>query len=175
MLNLEVLPPQSKLVGKQVLRMGGGWNWSRIVCNDRLCYECYILCPSLHNSMTARHGRVVNTPASYSGGSGFKSWPGDQLPWMSCSWFSSVYPSECRDSTLILDHERFLPNPFQFIFFTYHPFIWCYIVWVSKRGSPSKLQTGHNSMFGKSALTSVHLNMSWRKCLGDICSRYCRR
>jgi hypothetical protein len=28
---------------------------------------------------TERHGRVVSTPASYSGGPGFKSRPGDRL------------------------------------------------------------------------------------------------
>jgi hypothetical protein len=31
------------------------------------------------------------------------------------SWFSSVPPGECRDSILKLGHDRFLPNPFQFI------------------------------------------------------------
>jgi hypothetical protein len=31
------------------------------------------------------------------------------------SWFSSVPPSECRDSTLKWGHVRFLPNPFQYI------------------------------------------------------------
>jgi hypothetical protein len=29
-------------------------------------------------------------------------------------WFSSVPPEECRDSTLTLGHDRFLPNSFQF-------------------------------------------------------------
>jgi hypothetical protein len=29
--------------------------------------------------VTDRHGRVINTPASYSGGPGFKSQPGDRL------------------------------------------------------------------------------------------------
>jgi hypothetical protein len=32
-----------------------------------------------------------------------------------CSWFSSARPGECRDSTLKLCCDRFLPNPFQFI------------------------------------------------------------
>jgi hypothetical protein len=31
------------------------------------------------------------------------------------SWFSSVPPGECRDRSLKLSHDRFLPNPFQFI------------------------------------------------------------
>jgi hypothetical protein len=37
--------------------------------------------PHVHNGheCTERRGRVVNTPASYSGGPGFKSQPGDQL------------------------------------------------------------------------------------------------
>jgi hypothetical protein len=49
---------------------------------------------------TERHGQVVNTPASYSGGSGFKSPPGDQLSWLRFSWFSSVPLGKCRDKTL---------------------------------------------------------------------------
>jgi hypothetical protein len=32
--------------------------------------------------VTERRGRVVNTPASYSWGSGFKSRPGDRLSWL---------------------------------------------------------------------------------------------
>jgi hypothetical protein len=31
------------------------------------------------------------------------------------SWFSSVPPGELKDSTLVLGHDRFLPNPLQFI------------------------------------------------------------
>jgi hypothetical protein len=31
------------------------------------------------STSTERRCRVVNTPGSYSGGSGFKSWPGDLL------------------------------------------------------------------------------------------------
>jgi hypothetical protein len=34
--------------------------------------------PSLE--FTERRGRVVSTPASYFGGLGFKTWPGDRLP-----------------------------------------------------------------------------------------------
>jgi hypothetical protein len=57
-----------------------------------------------------RLGRVVNTPGSYSGGSGFKSGPGDRLSWLRILWFSSVPSGECRDSSLQLGHYRFLPN-----------------------------------------------------------------
>jgi hypothetical protein len=31
------------------------------------------------------------------------------------SWLSSVPPGEFKDSTLVLGHDRFFPNPFQFI------------------------------------------------------------
>jgi hypothetical protein len=31
------------------------------------------------------------------------------------SWFSSVTPDNCRDRTLKLGHDHFLPNPLQFI------------------------------------------------------------
>jgi hypothetical protein len=34
---------------------------------------------------TERHGRVVNNPASYAGGPGFKSQPGDWLAWLRIS------------------------------------------------------------------------------------------
>jgi hypothetical protein len=40
----------------------------------RLCKEMYVCTP-----VTERRGRVVITPASYSGGPGFKSRPGDRL------------------------------------------------------------------------------------------------
>jgi hypothetical protein len=53
-----------------------------------------------------------DTPASYSGGPGFKSGRGEQL----CLYFFvlfSVPPGECRDSTLKLDHDRFLSNHFE--------------------------------------------------------------
>jgi hypothetical protein len=35
-----------------------------------------------HLSTTERRGRVVKTPASYSGGSVLKYGPGDRLPWL---------------------------------------------------------------------------------------------
>jgi hypothetical protein len=56
-----------------------------------------------------RRGRVVSTPALYS------EYPGSNLcncDWLSwCfSWFSSVPLSKCRNSTLKLGHDRFLPS-----------------------------------------------------------------
>jgi hypothetical protein len=50
---------------------------------------------------TERRGWVVNTPALYSGGPGFKSLPGDRLSWLRFFvFFFSVLPGECRYSTL---------------------------------------------------------------------------
>jgi hypothetical protein len=45
-----------------------------------------------------RRGRVVNPPASYSGGPWFKSWPGDRLSWGSSTFYSAP-PGQCRDNT----------------------------------------------------------------------------
>jgi hypothetical protein len=36
---------------------------------------------------TELRGRVVDTPASYSGGPEFKYWPGHRLSWLRFSWF----------------------------------------------------------------------------------------
>jgi hypothetical protein len=79
------------------------------------------------------HGQVVNTPASYSGGPGLNLGTETGVPDCDSSWFSSVPPRDCRDSTLklvhnihfeeysFLVHNRFPPNHFQFIIhFSYH-------------------------------------------------------
>jgi hypothetical protein len=63
---------------------------------------------------TKRRDRVVNTPASYSGGPEFRSRPRDRLSWLRFSLLSSEPPRKCRDSTLELDQDRFLLSPFQF-------------------------------------------------------------
>jgi hypothetical protein len=60
-------------------------------------------------------GRVVNTPASYSERPRFKSRVRDRLSWQRFSWFSSVHPGKCWDSTLKLDHDHFILHPLQFI------------------------------------------------------------
>jgi hypothetical protein len=44
------------------------------------------------------------------------------------SWFSSVPPAECKDSTLKLGHDRFVPNPFQLIVIHLSPCHWRYKV-----------------------------------------------
>jgi hypothetical protein len=94
-----------------------------------------IIIPS---STTERHGRVVNSPASYLGGPRFKFRPGDRLSWLRFSWFSSVPPGKCRDSTLKLGHDRFLPHPFQ-CFIHLSSFHSTLIVLVAEKASLNKL------------------------------------
>jgi hypothetical protein len=61
-----------------------------------------------------RRGRVVNIPASYSGGPEFYSRPKIYLDWdFSCIF--SVPLDEFRGSSLKLGHDRCLPTPFKFI------------------------------------------------------------
>jgi hypothetical protein len=72
------------------------------------------------------HGRVLNTPASYSQGLGFK--PQHWRPAILIevfSWFYSVPPGECHNSNLKLGHERFQPNPFQVIIIHLSPYHRC--------------------------------------------------
>jgi hypothetical protein len=61
---------------------------------------------------TERRGRVVNTPASYSGGSGFNLGLETGYHERGFSWFFSVPPGEYRNNILKLGHDSFLPNPF---------------------------------------------------------------
>jgi hypothetical protein len=61
--------------------------------------------------LSDRRGRVINTLALFSGGPGFKSLPGDRLSWL---MFIVVFLSPSRH-TLMLGHDRFLPNTFKFI------------------------------------------------------------
>jgi hypothetical protein len=56
-----------------------------------VAYNFYSLLPYLLS--TKRHGQVVNTPASYSGGPGFKSWLRDWLSWLR---FFMVFHSPSR-------------------------------------------------------------------------------
>jgi hypothetical protein len=94
--------------------------WTVHVCT-RTEYKSVLFCSSLNCTCTTRtystgcRGRVVNTPATYSGRSGFKSRPKDRLSWQVFLWFSSVSPGKCQDCTLKLGHNRILLNPFHFI------------------------------------------------------------
>jgi hypothetical protein len=60
-----------------------------------LLFACYT------SHATERRGWVVNTLASYSGGPGFKSRPGNRISGLRFSWFSSIPPAMCLDSILI--------------------------------------------------------------------------
>jgi hypothetical protein len=75
--------------------------------------------------------------------------PGNRLSWL-CSWISSARPGECRDSTLKLCCDCFLPNPFQFIVIhlsSYHPIILSSSLYslVTEKASLNKLPTNANS------------------------------
>jgi hypothetical protein len=61
-----------------------------------------------HLLTTERHGRVVKTPASYSGGTGSNLGLETGHPDSGYSWFSSLHPGETRDSTLKLGHDLFI-------------------------------------------------------------------
>jgi hypothetical protein len=65
---------------------------------------------------TERRVLVVNTPASYSGGSGFKSWLEDWL------FRLRVFFGECGDSTSKLDDS--LVHIFSYSTFTYLSYHW---------------------------------------------------
>jgi hypothetical protein len=51
--------------------------------------------------VTECRGWLVNTPASYSGGSGFKSQHENRQKWLRSLWFFSVPPGKCWDRTLL--------------------------------------------------------------------------
>jgi hypothetical protein len=57
--------------------------------------------------------------------------PGIGYPGGGFSWFSSVHPGECRDSTLKLGHDLFLPNSLQFIIYLL-PLIRLYVALVTE-------------------------------------------
>jgi hypothetical protein len=77
---------------------------------------------------TARYGRVLNTPASYSGRPGLKLGTHTGYPDWGFSWFFLRPSVQIRDSTLKLVHDRFLHNHFQFIIIHLSPYHRCYLV-----------------------------------------------
>jgi hypothetical protein len=84
--------------------------WTRRPLEAQL-HRCLVL---LHHS-TDRDGPVVNIPASYSGGSVFKSRSGDRISLLRFFVVFLSPPAECRDSAQKLSHDRCPPNPFRFI------------------------------------------------------------
>jgi hypothetical protein len=64
---------------------------------------------------SGRFIRLVNTPASYSGGTWLKFRSGDRLSWEMDFVVYVSPPSECRNISLKLGEDRFPPNPFHFI------------------------------------------------------------
>jgi hypothetical protein len=80
--------------------------------------------PPYPSRKTECRNLVVNSPASYSGGPGFNSRPGDRL--CSLRFFLVVLspPGKCWDSTLKLVPNLFLPHP---VYLNIHTFIRRYI------------------------------------------------
>jgi hypothetical protein len=78
---------------------------------------------NLRRQFTDCRGRVVNTPALYSGGTRFRSGPREWLSCLRVSWFSSVSPDECWDSIIKLGHVRYLLYILSNSSFTYHVII----------------------------------------------------
>jgi hypothetical protein len=72
------------------------------------------------------------------------------------SWFSSVPPGKCWDSTFKLGS---VPHPFQF---TCHPFISHYIVWVTEEASFSKLYKAIPTTNVKTDGRLLHIALQWR-------------
>jgi hypothetical protein len=65
--------------------------------------------------ITERGGLLDDTPASCSGGLGFKSRPEDRLFWLSVFVVFFSPSRQMPGLFLKLDHDRFLPHNFQFI------------------------------------------------------------
>jgi hypothetical protein len=105
-------------------------------------------------SLIELRGRAVNISISYSRGLGFKCRSGGGYPEV-LRGFSQSPPGKCRDSTLKLGHDRFLPNFFH-PSFAYHPFIRRYTAEVPKLlDSPT---VGHfGPLGGTSCLCQDHI------------------
>jgi hypothetical protein len=99
---------------------------------ERVVRGCIPWKSKVLNIHTERRDKVVNTPASYSGGPVFKSRPGDLLSWLRVFVVFLSPPGKYRDGTLKLGCHRFLPRHFQFIVhissfirrYTYSPCYW---------------------------------------------------
>jgi hypothetical protein len=68
-----------------------------------------------YTKSTERRAPVGSTPASYSGGSGFKSRPGDRLSWHRLLAVFICPSRQMLEWYLKLGYYSFLPHPFRFI------------------------------------------------------------
>jgi hypothetical protein len=59
-----------------------------------------LLCLFRQSLKAECHNWVVRTPASYSGGSRFNTWPRDKISQLWLQWFSLATPGKCQESTL---------------------------------------------------------------------------
>jgi hypothetical protein len=106
---------------------------------------------------TKRHGWVVSTPTSYSGGLGFDSRPWRLSILIEVLWFFSVTLGEGRDSTLKLGHDHFVPNPFQFIIIDLSSYHRHYMVWILKKRHKINYQLCTRSLLQK----TKHMYSIW--------------
>jgi hypothetical protein len=63
---------------------------------------------------THRRARVISTPSSYAGGPGFESRSGGRLSWQAVCNFPRFTETN-TGTVLVIVHDRFLSQPFQFI------------------------------------------------------------
>jgi hypothetical protein len=90
-------------------------------------------------------------------------------------WFPSVPPGHA--STIQFGHERFLPNPLQFIIHLKHyPFIRRYIVLLTEEASLNKLQMNSNETVNSiietvPSLTVPSATARSRCCVSALCGR----
>jgi hypothetical protein len=84
------------------------------LCSSVMVLKNYAINKLYRYIITERRGRVVNTPASYSGGPGFNIGPETGYPDRFC--VVSDRPSrQIPGQYLKLGQDRFRPQPFQFI------------------------------------------------------------
>jgi hypothetical protein len=80
------------------------------------CFKAVIFSlVTCHKLSSESRGQMVNIPASYSGGPGFKSRPGDRLSWLRYFVVFLSSSKQMQGSTSKLGYDHFLPHPFQFI------------------------------------------------------------
>jgi hypothetical protein len=108
---------------------------------------------------------VVNTPASYSGGSGFKSWPRDRLSWLRFLVVFLSPPGKCWESTLILGHahSHIVSNSY----FTNLPSIRRPIFCVTEKASLNKLQRNKDNHSETSHPTKWDKNVILQNVVND--------
>jgi hypothetical protein len=105
--------PNSALNFRNHLKNHGLSFWSVQVTNIKLFQQTSLTFSS--SLLTERGGRMVNTPASYSRGLGFKSRPEDRLSWLRVF---VVFPSPSK--RIIWQYLKISPRPLSYKSFPNH-------------------------------------------------------